>query len=104
MRDYVDLHALTGKHTVPFATMRAALRATSRYRGVTIRPLSEAAGEFATLRQNAYTAFRRRLGPDNHHLPAHLSDVVADVIRFVDPLTDPEKSTTTWNSALREWQ
>jgi hypothetical protein len=104
VRDYADLHILTGKHTVSFATTRAALHATTRHRGVAIRPLSEVVGELAALRQNAYDAFRRRLGPDGVLLPARFSDVVADTIRFVDPITETEETLTTWNPTMRKWR
>jgi len=90
VRDYADLHVLTGKHTVSFATMRAALQATTRHRGVTIQPLSGVVGGLVASRRAAYDAFRRRLGPDGQHLPVRFADVVADVVRFVDPLATAE--------------
>jgi hypothetical protein len=104
VRDYADLHILTGRHAVPFATMRSALQATTRHRGVAIRPLSEVVGELATLRQNSYDAFRRRLGADGSHLPDRFSDVVANTIRFVDPIAYAERSTAKWNPTTREWR
>jgi hypothetical protein len=104
VRDYADLHILTGKHTVTFATTRAALHATTRHRGVAIRPLSEVVGNLAALRQGAYDAFRRRLGPDGVLLPASFSDVVADTIRFVDPITETKETLTTWHPTMRKWR
>jgi Nucleotidyl transferase AbiEii toxin, Type IV TA system len=104
VRDYADLHILTGKHIVAFTTMWAALQATTGHRGVSIKPLSEVVGEIATLRQDAYEAFRRRLGPDGIQLPGSFSDVVADAIRFIDPITNTKRSKMTWNPTTREWQ
>lgn len=104
VRDYADLHVLTGKHTMSFDTMRSALQATTAHRGVPIQPLSEVIGELATLRQDAYGAFRRRLGPDGIQLPGRFTRVVADTIRFVDPITHTERSITVWNSTIREWR
>lgn len=103
MRDYTDLHTLTGRHTLPYARMREALLATAGHRGVALLPLSDVIGALPTMRQSAYDAFRRRLGPDGTHLPMNLAEVVADVIRFVDPLIDNEKSATTWIPTIREW-
>lgn len=91
MRDYADLHTLTGRHILPYARMRQALLATAGYRGVALLPLSDVIGALPTVRQPAYDAFRRRLGPDGTHLPTDLAEVVADVIRFVDPLIDNKK-------------
>lgn len=104
VRDYADLHVLTGKHSVPFAAMRAALQATARHRGVPLRPLSEVVSELATLRQDAYDAFRRRLGPDGIELPTRFSHVVANTIRFIDPIIDTKRSMMIWNPATREWR
>jgi hypothetical protein len=104
VRDYADLHVLTGKHAVPFATMRAALHATTGHRGVPIQPLSEVVGEIATLRQDAYRAFRRRLGSDGIQLPDRFSDLVANAIRFIDPIVDAKRSMIIWNPSTREWR
>jgi hypothetical protein len=57
VRDYADLYILTGKHSIQYSTMRAALAATTSHRGVAIRRLSEILGELASLRQSAYGAF-----------------------------------------------
>lgn len=104
VRDYADLHTLTGKHRFSFATAYAALAATSQHRGVVIRQLSQVVGELAELRQPAYDAFHRRLGPDGEHLPERLTDVVREVCQFADPLAAGDGSETTWNPATRQWQ
>jgi hypothetical protein len=104
VRDYADLHTLTGKHSLSHATMHAALAATAAHRGVALRPLSEVVGGFSTTRQLAYDAFRRRLGPDGAHLPTDLAEVVADVIRFADPLITNKKSTALWSPTDRAWR
>ena len=84
--------------------MRDALTATARYRGVALRPLSDMVGEFSSVRQPAYDAFRRLLGPDGLHLPTKLDEVVSDVTKFVDPLISGDGSTTLWNHADRGWR
>lgn len=90
VRDYADLHTLTGRHTLSYARMREALLATAGHRVVALLPLSDVIGALPTIWQPAYDAFRRRLGPDGTHLPMNLAEVVADVIRFVDSLIDNE--------------
>lgn len=103
VRDYVDVYTLTGKHSIALTTMRAALTATATCRGVVLKPLSDVVGEFSDVRQPAYDAFRRLLGPDGVHLPTNLNEVVADVIKFVDPLVNDDGSTTLWLPADRTW-
>ncbi|SDM06086.1 hypothetical protein SAMN04488074_11630 [Lentzea albidocapillata subsp. violacea] len=66
-------------------------------------------GDLAELRQQTYSAFKRRLGPDGAHLPDSFGDVVAAVIEFVDPLaaadlceaSDPEARKWVWHSITR---
>ncbi|RAS63741.1 nucleotidyltransferase AbiEii toxin of type IV toxin-antitoxin system [Lentzea atacamensis] len=102
VRDYVDLYTLTGRQAVSYESVRSALHATTHHRGVEIRPLSAVVGELAEMRQQAYSAFKKRLGPDAGHLPDSFGDVVAAVVEFVDPLTagDPRGA---WNPDARKW-
>jgi hypothetical protein len=103
VRDYVDLYTLTGKQAVSYESARLALRATTRHRGVDVQPLSAVVGDLAELRQQAYSAFKRRLGPDADHLPDSFADVVAAVIEFVDPLAAGDRRHA-WNPDARRWR
>lgn len=102
VRDYVDLYTLTGKQAVSYESARSALDATTRHRGVGLQPLSVVVGDLAELRQQAYSAFKKRLGPDADHLPDSFGDVVAAVVEFVDPLAmgDPREA---WDPSARKW-
>lgn len=102
VRDYADLYTLTGKQAVSYKSVRSALDATTRHRGVDIQPLSAVIGDLVELRQQAYSAFRKRLGPDADHLPDSFGDVVAAVVEFVDPLTDGDLREA-WNPDIRKW-
>jgi hypothetical protein len=104
VRDYADLYILTGKHPVSCDTMRAALDATMAHRGVSASPLSQVLGDFGTLRQSAYRAFRGRLGPDGPELPATLTETVSAVCAFVDPLVDGAPAHSTWWPDSRRWR
>lgn len=104
VRDYVDLFVLTGKHSVSYDLMYAALNATMTHRGVSVRPLSEVVGDLGTLRQSAYNAFRGRLGTDGLELPATLTEIVSVACAFVDPLVDESCSSVTWWPEVREWK
>ena len=104
VRDYADLYTLTGKHSVSRDTMRAALDATMAHRGVPARPLSQVLGDFGTLRQSAYRAFRSRLGPDGVELPTTLTETVSAVCAFVDPLVDGAPAHSKWWPDSRSWR
>jgi hypothetical protein len=104
VRDYADLYTLTGRHELSYAAVRAALDATSAYRDVRMVPLSEVVGELAAVRQDAYTAFRRRLGPDGAHLPAELQEVVLAITAFIDPLVTGEVGKGRWVPGVRRWE
>jgi hypothetical protein len=104
VRDYADLYTLTGRHTLTYAAMRAALDATTTHRSVTLVPVSHVIGALPTVRQSAYAAFKRRLGQDGTHLPADFSDVVSAVVAFVDPLATGHAIDKTWMPASRQWR
>lgn len=103
VRDYVDLHTLTGEHTLDFIAVQQALRATAAFRGTILRPLSETASNIADLRASTYSAYRRNLGVDGAHLPEHFTDVVADVIEFADSLVVDQDTFHSWDPRLRSW-
>ncbi|MFS8101317.1 nucleotidyl transferase AbiEii/AbiGii toxin family protein [Lentzea alba] len=102
VRDYVDLYTLTGRQTLSYEAVRAALNATTSHRGVELLPLSEVLREFVSLREAAYHAFKRRLGADGAHLPGSFGDVVAAVIEFVDPLAAGD-AREAWHPDARKW-
>jgi hypothetical protein len=104
VRDYVDLYTLTGRRELSYASVRAALDATTAYRDVQIVPLSDVVGEFAVVRQSAYSAFRRRLGPDGDHLPTDLHEIVLAIAAFVDPLATGEVGNGRWVPFERHWE
>ncbi|MEU0883012.1 nucleotidyl transferase AbiEii/AbiGii toxin family protein [Lentzea sp. NPDC005914] len=103
VRDYADLYTLTGKHAVSYVSARSALDATTRHRGVDVQPLSAVIGDLGKLRQQAYSAFKKRLGPDADHLPDSFADVVAAVIEFVDPLAGGDL-LEEWDPDARKWR
>jgi hypothetical protein len=101
VRDYVDVFTLTGTHSLRYLDMRVALDATTTHRGVALRPLSEVVGDLAAIRQAAYAAFKKRLGPDGAHLPDQFAAVVAAVVTFVDPLVGGDQDA--WSPVDRQW-
>lgn len=105
VRDYADIWTLTGLHDIAAADLLTALEATAAHRGVTLRPLSASIAGYGLDHQRAYAAFRGRLGPDAHHLPTDLPDVVAAVTAFADPaLAQDIPRDARWDAATRSWR
>ncbi|WP_086819470.1 nucleotidyl transferase AbiEii/AbiGii toxin family protein [Allokutzneria sp. NRRL B-24872] len=97
VRDYADLYTLMTKHSLSYASVRAAFDATTSHRGVEPRPLSDVVGSLAELRASAYRAFRKRLGADGAHLPEDFREVVDAALGFVDPLVERQPEGSTWS-------
>lgn len=104
VRDWADIYTLTGTHQIDGAIARAAVESTAAFRGTTLIPLSRAIGELVALRNSAYTAYRRGLGPYGDSLPERFGDTVAAVIAFADPLLDTANPAGRWNPDNRQWE
>ena len=104
VRDYADIWTLTRRHNVRAADLLTALAATSRHRGVELRPLRDVLDEYGTARAGAFDAYRRRLGPDAAKLPSSFTVVVHDVIAFADSaLSGDLESDSTWRAHTSTW-
>ncbi len=104
IRDYADVWTLTGRRDVNATDMAAALHATAAHRGLVLRPLTQAIGDYATTRAGGYTAYLRRLGPDATRLPPTFDAVVDGVTDFADPvLAGSVPDHARWRCATREW-
>jgi len=102
VRDYADVYTLTGRHDLTHGAVRAALDATTRFRGVEIVPLSSVIDDLAELREPTYRAYRAALGVDGAELPADFDVVVDAVTSFADPLAWPT-AELRWHAADRRW-
>jgi hypothetical protein len=104
VRDYADIWTLTRSHDIAAADLLTALTATSNHRDVTLRPLTEVIGDYGVVRAGAYTAYRRRLGPDATTLPEGFARVVDDVITFADPiLASKVARQAIWTAQNARW-
>jgi hypothetical protein len=104
VRDYADIWTLTRSHDITAADLRTALAATSDHRDVTLRPLIEVIGDYGVVRAGAYTAYRRRLGPDAAKLPEGFERVVDDVVAFADPVLASEVvGQAIWTAQNARW-
>lgn len=103
VRDWADIWTLIHTHDLRGGDVRAAVEATTTFRDVEIRPLSEAVGDLVRLRATTYAAYRRGLGPDGEHLPSAFDDVVDDVVQFADAIFDGARPSD-WSANARTWQ
>jgi hypothetical protein len=103
VRDYADIYALTGRHTLTRSMARSALLATTGYRDTPLQRLSDAIGNFADLRQQTFAAYRSNLGGVGLLLPADLAEVVTAATAFADPLASTDAVEGTWLPAKRLW-
>ncbi len=103
VRDYADIHTLTGTQTVRSGALRAAVEATAAFRGVTLRPLSDATQGLGVLRATTYTAYRNNLGEAGVSLPEHFESAVAAAAQFIDPVLLGRDADAAWDPAARQW-
>jgi hypothetical protein len=103
VRDYSDIFSLIRRYDIEHEAARAALLATTKFRGTTIAPLSSAIDDLVEVRQSSYSAYRTNLGPEGMRLPAKFAEVVAAVTTFADPLVEPESAETVWRADQQAW-
>lgn len=103
VRDFADIHLLTGTQALQCGELRDALTATATFRGTTLIPLAQATEGLAVLRGSTYVAYRTALGEAGASLPERFSDTVAAVADFVDPVLDGLDAKAVWRPAERNW-
>jgi predicted nucleotidyltransferase component of viral defense system len=100
-RDFADVVVLSRIHAIDADKMRSALQRTANHRHHAITTLGETLDGHAPARQSAWTALRQRSGLDT--LPAEFSEVVDEVVRFVDPLVASNRSLGPWTPEAGRW-
>lgn len=103
VRDFADVHLLTGAQAVRCGSLRDALVATAEFRGTALIPLARAAGGLGELRDSTYAAYRKGLGQTGVSLPDRFSDALAAVAAFVDPVLIGLDAEAVWNPGERDW-
>ncbi|MBK7820409.1 MAG: nucleotidyl transferase AbiEii/AbiGii toxin family protein [Tessaracoccus sp.] len=103
VRDFVDIHLLTGTQTLECGPLRAAVEATSQFRGVTLSPLAHATAGLGALRAETYTAYRKGLGPIGFALPHEFTAIIAADAKFIDPVLTRLPPDATWDPTTRRW-
>ncbi|AXH35475.1 nucleotidyl transferase AbiEii/AbiGii toxin family protein [Humibacter sp. BT305] len=103
VRDFADIHLVTGTQALRRGVLRDALTATATFRGTTLIPLAQATAGLAMLRDSTYVAYRKGLGEAGARLPERFSEAVAAAADFVDPVLDELDAEAVWSPAERRW-
>jgi hypothetical protein len=103
VRDFVDLHLLTGTQVVQCGALRDALTATAEFRGTDLILLERAADGLGELRDSTFVAYRKGMGEAGASLPPRFSDTVDAAVSFVDPVLSGLDAAAVWNPADRCW-
>jgi hypothetical protein len=98
-RDYADVYLLSRIHTIDADSLRSALHAVAKHRGVELGPLDPLLETLRESRQTSWTAFRTRVGFDV--LPERFSEVVEAVVAFIDGLA--ADGAIRWNPTDERW-
>ncbi len=102
-RDFADVALLIGRHPIGSAALGAALGATARHRGVTLRPIAEVLVNLAEDRQASWERFVDRAGLAAA-VPSSFAEVVARVVAFADPILGGAAPAQTWLPGAATWQ
>jgi hypothetical protein len=100
-RDFGDVAWLTRLHAVDGVDMYFNLKRTADHRDQPMIQLGELLDGHGTVRQSTWTTLRQRAGLDQ--LPASFEEVVAEVVRFVDPLIDGRGDVGVWSPKQSSW-
>lgn len=100
-RDFADVVLLTRIHAIDARALRRALRRTTEHRSHPITTLSDTLTGHANNRQSAWATLRQRSALTT--LPPDFDDVVAEVVRFVDPLVERGDDAGRWSPQDGRW-
>lgn len=103
VRDYADIWRLTGTNAFGADQLIEAIEKVAGHRSLSLVPLSQAVLSITDLRSRTYREWRRRLGPDGDPYPDDFKSVVAEVIRFADPLLTGDAAGARWDPDARSW-
>lgn len=98
-RDYGDVYLLSAIHPVDGERLRRALRTVAEHRHHDLRLLGPQLQTLRETRQQPWAAYRARVGLAG--LPERFSEVVDDVVEFVDGAQGERASR--WHPTERRW-
>jgi hypothetical protein len=100
-RDFADVALLARIHAIDAGALHSALARTAEHRAHPIVALSSTLERHADNRQSTWTTLRQRSALDT--LPPSFNDLVAEVVRFVDPLVELGAAAGAWQPNERRW-
>lgn len=101
-RDYADMYLLARRHPLDGTQLSHSIRDVALHRGTQLTPLSQVLVGYGDIGQPQWAAWRRRQLLEDR-LPAHLTDVVRAVVRFVDPAITGTAAGHSWVPEISRW-
>jgi hypothetical protein len=100
-RDFVDIYALTRRHTISAVTLRQSLVRVADHRQIALASLQRAFTGYAEIAQSRWSAWltKNRLAT----VPADFAAVLAWVQAFADPVITQEAPSMTWDPIAGDW-
>lgn len=99
-RDFVDIYALTRRHTISAETLRQSLAQVARYRQVELASIQLAFAGYAEIAQSRWSAW---LTKNRLTMPGDFAAVLAWVQAFAGPVIAQEAPTMTWDPIAGKW-
>jgi hypothetical protein len=102
-RDFADIYRLTGRYRIGADTVRDALGAVARHRGVDLVALAGELDGYPAIGRARWSAWRARQHPTDR-LPPSFADAIDAVTTFADPLlAGTAGPSAAWDPATRMW-
>lgn len=100
-RDFVDVVALAGSHSVDAGQVIEAVRRVAEYRGVELRPLADVLAGYGEIGQARWAAWRRKQLLERR-TPESFDELLREFITFAGPVA-AGSATGSWNTHRQEW-
>jgi len=101
-RDFADVYLLRGQQDLDGTDLTTALQKVAAYRGVTLRPLSQALAGYAPLGQTRYRAWVQRRDLTDR-LPREFAELLHGVQQLADPPLAGNAHSRTWDHTTLAW-
>jgi len=103
-RDYMDLRSLSRSRSFSAGTLRGAIEAVAKHRGVKLSAPSESLRGHDELAQQKWAAWRTKTDVEEITL-AILTDQLTEVAAFLDPIfVDAVGHVAAWDLASKTWR
>ena len=100
-RDFGDIYALAGRHSVDGDELTLAITSVAAHREVQLLALSEVLANYPELAQRRYETWRQRHERDD--LPRGFDEVLARITAFADPALLRRVAGRRWDARRSAW-